>query len=253
MLRWRLKASGVFGSLPNSRRFHAEIGTSASLQLGGTTCNHKCQIKEPRRRRWSPKEVAEIFDFTFSGSLDSVAEGNHSWSEHPEPFIDDRDDHRSSRVALNARPSWWVDSFEWKCRRHLLVVGIQDSFGRFCICIPTPFLQRFQCSIQARALKLTSSVKKMVWRWVLMTLQALTNEDRRPVTFREPLPQFSLDDNLFFKTLRSARRGAACGPSGMTYEHLLRLLNYRSDFSWVNVSPGPRCHSQSLMPYAWDV
>ena len=149
------------------------------------------------------------------------------------------------------------------------------SFGRFCICRPIPFPQTFPCSIQARAtprvwmvvpprpLRLTSSVKKMVWRWVVATLQAQTNEDRRPAIPREHLPQdvidfvpaveFSLDDNLFFKTLLSARRGAACGPPGMTYEHLLPLLNYRSDFSWVNVSPGPRCHSQSLMPYAWDV
>ena len=60
-------------------------------------------------------------------------------------------------------------------------------------------------------------------------LQSLTNEDRRPAIPREPLPQdvidfvpaveFSLEDSLFCKTLRSARRGAACGPSGMTCEH----------------------------------
>ena len=71
------------------------------------------------------------------------------------------------------------------------------------------------------------------------TLQALTNEDRRPAIPREPLPQavidfvpaveFNLEDNLFCKTLRSARRGAACGPSGMTYEHLRPVLSSRSD------------------------
>ena len=55
--------------------------------------------RQPRRRRWSPKEVAEIFFLTLSGSLDAPPEqGNHSWGKHPEPFIDDGDDHRSSRV-----------------------------------------------------------------------------------------------------------------------------------------------------------
>ena len=32
-----------------------------------------------------------------------------------------------------------------------------------------------------------------VWRWVLATLQALTNEDRRPAIPREPLPQEVID------------------------------------------------------------
>ena len=51
------------------------------------------------------------------------------------------------------------------------------------------------------------------------TLQALTNEDRRPAIPRVPLLQdvidfvpaveFNLEDNLFCKTLRSARCGAA--------------------------------------------
>ena len=105
LLRWRQEASGVFGSPPNSRRFHAGIGTSAFVQLGGTTCNHKCQIKVPRRKRLSPKEVAEIFHLQRISRF--VAEpGNHSWGEHPDCFIDDRDDHRSSRVALNAHPRW---------------------------------------------------------------------------------------------------------------------------------------------------
>ena len=70
------------------------------------------------------------------------------------------------------------------------------------------------------------------------TLQALTNKDRRPVIPREPLPQavidfvpaveFNLEDHLFCKILRSARRGAACGQSGMTHEHF-GLCCSRSD------------------------
>ena len=89
------------------------------------------------------------------------------------------------------------------------------------------------------------------------TLQALTNEDRRPAIPREPLPQdvidfvpaveFSLEDNLFYKTLRSARRGAACGPSGMTYEHLRPLLNCRSDLVVLHKL------GERFMPSAWDV
>ena len=63
--------------------------------------------------------------------------------------------------------------------------------------------------------------------YLVHTLQALTNEDRRPAVPREPLPQavidfvlaveFNFEDNLFCKTLRSARRGAACGPSGILW------------------------------------
>ena len=62
---------------------------------------------------------------------------------------------------------------------------------------------------------------------------------RRPPIARDPIPEdlvnfrpaveFSLDEALFARTLRSARRGAAGGPSGMTYEHLRRLLDNPRD------------------------
>ena len=212
----------------NSRRFHAGIGTIARTFSDGkeTTCNHECQIKVPRRRRWSPKKVAEIFDFTLSGSLDAPPEpGNHSWGKHPEPFIDDGDDHRSSRVPSSLTWTRQTRDTDFKGqsgrgieRPPKLVIRMSrgstlssgnvdgtywswESRTQFRKILylhkQIPFPQRFPCSIQARAtpsvwmvvpprpLRLTSSVKKMVWRWVLATLQALTNEDRRPVTFPE--------------------------------------------------------------------
>ena len=67
------------------------------------------------------------------------------------------------------------------------------------------------------------------------TLDALRDADRRPPRAREPLPDrvtshvpprvFDLDEQQFCRNLRSARRGAAAGPSGMTTEHLRPLLN----------------------------
>ena len=64
------------------------------------------------------------------------------------------------------------------------------------------------------------------------TLNQLKDPTRRPPRPREPLPHvvshvpgraFELDEQLLSRNLRSARRGAAAGPSGMTTEHL-RLL-----------------------------
>ena len=62
------------------------------------------------------------------------------------------------------------------------------------------------------------------------TLNELRNRERRPPTARELLPPevasrvperpFDLDEEVFCRNLRSARRGAAPGPSGMTCEHL---------------------------------
>ena len=46
---------------------------------------------------------------------------------------------------------------------------------------------------------------------------------------RVPERPFLLDDEKFAKNLRSARRGAAPGPSGMTTEHLFPLLESTND------------------------
>ena len=65
----------------------------------------------------------------------------------------------------------------------------------------------------------------------LETLEALR---RRPTQFRDPLPdivhhapasEFELDEALR-RNLRSARRGAAAGSSGMTSEHLTPTLHW---------------------------
>ena len=40
-----------------------------------------------------------------------------------------------------------------------------------------------------------------------------------------PATPFELDEKLFKRNLRSSRRGAAAGPSGMTMEHLRPLLD----------------------------
>ena len=68
------------------------------------------------------------------------------------------------------------------------------------------------------------------------TLAALQDPVRRPAIPRDPLPGdllthvpasiFELDKGKFSKNLRSARRGAAGGPSRMTVEHLQPLLDH---------------------------
>ena len=68
----------------------------------------------------------------------------------------------------------------------------------------------------------------------LATWAELTNPVRRPpwprdpvlveILEMEPVEDVQLDDNLFAKNIRIARRGAAPGPSGMTSEHLFPLL-----------------------------
>ena len=69
----------------------------------------------------------------------------------------------------------------------------------------------------------------------MRTLSALTDIERRPPEPRAPIPAdilnhepesaLELDQDLFFKSLKSARKGAAGGPSGMTVEHLRPLLD----------------------------
>ena len=64
------------------------------------------------------------------------------------------------------------------------------------------------------------------------------NPERRPPVLRDPIPpdilhavpaeQFSLDFDLFTRNIRSARRGAAGGPSG-TAEHLRFILESHSE------------------------
>ena len=71
------------------------------------------------------------------------------------------------------------------------------------------------------------------------TLNALRDPEKRPRVPREPLPrelvshvpafQFNLDADQFARNVRSARRGAAGGPSGMTVEHLQPLLTVPRD------------------------
>ena len=67
----------------------------------------------------------------------------------------------------------------------------------------------------------------------LATLRALTDPDRRPALQRVPLSRevmecepdqpFVLDPVEFLLCLRTARRGAAAGPSGMTSDHLFPI------------------------------
>ena len=72
----------------------------------------------------------------------------------------------------------------------------------------------------------------------LATLAQLTNPVRRPPIPRDhlsgsatavPVQPFDLDPELFCKNVRSGRRGAAPGPSGMTVEHLLGLVDSDHD------------------------
>ena len=67
------------------------------------------------------------------------------------------------------------------------------------------------------------------------TFAQLTNPTRRPPHAREPMPQvlmthepevpFELEEMRFLQNLRSAKKGAAGGPSGMTTDHLRPVLD----------------------------
>ena len=77
--------------------------------------------------------------------------------------------------------------------------------------------------------------------WRQVTKAALTHPEKRPKTPREPLPDrimhhqpecpVDIDEQVFARILRTARRGAAAGPSGMTSEHLRPLLDSDHDMS----------------------
>ena len=70
-------------------------------------------------------------------------------------------------------------------------------------------------------------------------LDALRDPDRRPPLPRDPLPEaifehepevrFSLEARRFAANLRSSRRGAAAGLSGMTTDHLRLVLDQVRD------------------------
>ena len=71
------------------------------------------------------------------------------------------------------------------------------------------------------------------------TLEALKDPDRRPALPRSSLPddisqftpveEFILGQDLFLANVRSAGRGAAPGPSGMTADHVRPLLEAHGD------------------------
>ena len=71
------------------------------------------------------------------------------------------------------------------------------------------------------------------------TLAELTNNERRPAQPRSPILQdilrfqpvrvFNLDEDKFARNLRTAKKGAAGGPSGMTTEHFRPLLDSSRD------------------------
>ena len=68
------------------------------------------------------------------------------------------------------------------------------------------------------------------------TAATLTQLRRRQDIPREPVPDlprgvstFNLDETLFGRNVRSAKRGAAGGPSGMTCDHLRPLLDSPRD------------------------
>ena len=69
--------------------------------------------------------------------------------------------------------------------------------------------------------------------WTTATLRAL----RPPLDAIPELPSdltvFNLDEVLFGKNVRSGRKGAAGGPSGMTHDHLRPLLESPKDFHSV--------------------
>ena len=81
----------------------------------------------------------------------------------------------------------------------------------------------------------------------------LTDESRRPPAARTPIDSsilevepeelFNLDIDLLLKNLRTARRGAAAGPSGMTAEHLKPFLEDTTSFVWRDRSTVRQGHN----------
>ena len=77
------------------------------------------------------------------------------------------------------------------------------------------------------------------WSKAEETREALQDPGKRPQEPYEPLParlrnlepdtQFQLDEDKFACNVRSAKRGAAPGPSGMTTDHLRPLLKSHQD------------------------
>ena len=73
----------------------------------------------------------------------------------------------------------------------------------------------------------------------MRTLAALTDPSKRPREPRGPLDEdllthqpvvpYTMDMKTFLQNVRSSRRGAAPGPSGMTMEHLRPLLESDRD------------------------
>ena len=98
------------------------------------------------------------------------------------------------------------------------------------------------------------------------TLDLLRDESKRPRSARVPVPpalanleprvQFILDEDLFTRNLRSAKRGSAGGPTGMTVEQLHPLLDHARDshlfFQVADSWPGRRCQIPSRMSSGWD-
>ena len=77
----------------------------------------------------------------------------------------------------------------------------------------------------------------------LATLRALTNPRKRMLVLREVLSktiqelqqreQFVLDAEKFLMVLRTAKRGAAGGPSSMTSDHFFPVLENEIDSGWL--------------------
>ena len=73
----------------------------------------------------------------------------------------------------------------------------------------------------------------------MATLRELKNPARRPPVARhalsqeilrsEPVEALELDGDVFLTCLRTARRGAAAGPSGITADHLFSILESEAD------------------------
>ena len=79
------------------------------------------------------------------------------------------------------------------------------------------------------------------WRWTVPRLLVgqchSRSSDRPEEAILEAQPEvFSLDKGLFVQSLRSSRRGAAAGPSGMTADHLQPLLDTGRDTSLTEAS-----------------
>ena len=178
---------------------HLEM-RSGEPELGSCSCCcFACSSTNLHEEVWSPMKLEERFA--------ALAVGR--WAEL---FRASREaDVQASAQTVRRRRREFTDDLSWRAQRAV------------------SFVQMGSCQQPGKHWR---ELSWLLEHWPLW--QPSTNPDRRPSAPREslgrgieehvPVERFELGKDLFLISLRTARRGAAAGPSGMTSNHLFPLL-----------------------------